>query len=174
MSIARGGRRRLLVGWLVGASLLGACAGPDEELAEEPSAEPEVTAQNQDLRELDTSSVSVKLEQQGNAFAAAQGVHISVTLTNTGRQAVKMLRWNTPEGGMFLWARLPAGMDAIALLPKAVERGVAFVPGAPFYADTPDPSALRLSFVTATPQQIATGIAALAATIRENLPTPSC
>jgi 2-aminoadipate transaminase len=84
------------------------------------------------------------------------------------------VRWNTPEGGMFLWARLPAGMDAIALLPKAVERGVAFVPGAPFYADTPDPSALRLSFVTATPQQIATGIAALAATIRENLPTPSC
>ena len=49
------------------------------------------------------------------------------------------VRWNTPEGGMFLWARLPAGMDAIALLPKAVERGVAFVPGAPFYADTPDP-----------------------------------
>ena len=84
------------------------------------------------------------------------------------------VRWNTPEGGMFLWARLPAGMDAIALLPKAVERGVAFVPGAPFYADTPDPSALRLSFVTATPQQIATGIADLAATIRENLPTPAC
>jgi len=80
------------------------------------------------------------------------------------------VRWNTPEGGMFLWARLPAGMDAIALLPKAVERGVAFVPGAPFYADTPDPRTLRLSFVTATPQQIATGIAALAATIRENLP----
>jgi len=80
------------------------------------------------------------------------------------------VRWNTPEGGMFLWARLPAGMDAIALLPRAVERGVAFVPGAPFYADTPDPATLRLSFVTATPQQIATGIAALAATIRENLP----
>lgn len=80
------------------------------------------------------------------------------------------VRWNTPEGGMFLWARLPAGVDAIALLPKAVQRGVAFVPGAPFYADTPDPRTLRLSFVTATPQQIATGIAALAATIRENLP----
>lgn len=76
------------------------------------------------------------------------------------------LTWNAPEGGMFLWARLPAGMDAVALLPQAVERGVAFVPGAPFYADAGDPRTLRLSFVTASAEQIATGIAALAATIR--------
>jgi 2-aminoadipate transaminase len=84
------------------------------------------------------------------------------------------LRWNTPEGGMFLWAKLPAGMDAITLLPKAVARGVAFVPGTPFYADAPDPRTLRLSFVTATPQQIEAGIARLAAAIRENLPPSSC
>ena len=74
--------------------------------------------------------------------------------------------WNTPDGGMFLWARLPAGMDAVALLPHAVERGVAFVPGAAFYADGGDPRTLRLSFVTATPEQIARGVAALAAAIR--------
>lgn len=79
------------------------------------------------------------------------------------------LEWNAPDGGMFLWARLPAGLDAISLLPKAVERGVAFVPGAPFYAADPDPRALRLSFVTASAEQIDTGIAALAATIREAL-----
>lgn len=77
--------------------------------------------------------------------------------------------WNTPVGGMFLWARLPAGMDAIALLPKAVDQGVAFVPGAAFYADGADPRTLRLSFVTASEQQIATGVAALAAVIREQL-----
>ena len=35
---------------------------------------------------------------------------------------------------MFLWLELPEGVDAMALLPQAVERGVAFVPGAPFYA----------------------------------------
>lgn len=74
--------------------------------------------------------------------------------------------WNSPDGGMFLWARLPAGMDAAQLLPQAVERGVAFVPGAPFYAGTPDPRTLRLSFVTATPAQIDQGVAALAAAIR--------
>ncbi len=78
------------------------------------------------------------------------------------------LRWNTPEGGMFLWARLPDGMDAVQLLPKAVDKGVAFVPGAPFYAGDADVRTLRLSFVTATPEQIDTGIAALAAAIREN------
>jgi len=77
------------------------------------------------------------------------------------------VRWNRPAGGMFLWARLPAGLRALDLLPRAVERGVAFVPGAPFYAGAPDHRTLRLSFVTASPDQIATGIAALAATIRE-------
>ena len=76
------------------------------------------------------------------------------------------VQWNTPAGGMFLWARLPQGMNAIDLLPKAVDRGVAFVPGAPFYAGQPDTRCLRLSFVTASVEQIDTGIAALAAAIR--------
>jgi 2-aminoadipate transaminase len=79
------------------------------------------------------------------------------------------VQWNTPDGGMFLWARLPQGLSAVELLPKAVEQGVAFVPGAPFYAQEPDPRTLRLSFVTATHEQIDTGVAALARTIREQL-----
>jgi len=79
------------------------------------------------------------------------------------------VEWNSPDGGMFLWARLPQGASAIDLLPKAVEKGVAFVPGAPFYAAHPDPRTLRLSFVTASVQQIDTGIAALAAAVREQL-----
>ncbi|MDB5872279.1 MAG: aminotransferase, class [Ramlibacter sp.] len=79
------------------------------------------------------------------------------------------VQWNTPDGGMFLWARLPQGLNAIDLLPKAVDKGVAFVPGAPFYAGQPDPRCLRLSFVTASVEQIDTGIAALAAAIREQL-----
>ncbi|GAA4417439.1 PLP-dependent aminotransferase family protein [Acidovorax lacteus] len=77
------------------------------------------------------------------------------------------VQWNRPDGGMFLWVRLPAGMSAIDLLPKAVERNVAFVPGAAFYASDADPRTLRLSFVTSTQEQIAAGIAALAAAIRD-------
>ena len=68
-----------------------------------------------------------------------------------------------------MWLRLPEGLDATELLPVAVARGVAFVPGAPFYADRADPRTLRLSFVTATTTQIDQGIAALAAVLREAL-----
>ena len=56
---------------------------------------------------------------------------------------------------------------ATLLLPRAVDKGVAFVPGAPFYAGQPDARCLRLSFVTSTVAQIDAGIAALAAAIRE-------
>jgi 2-aminoadipate transaminase len=77
------------------------------------------------------------------------------------------VEFNRPAGGMFLWLRLPAGMDAVALLPKAVERSVAFVPGLPFYAGEGDPRTLRLSFVTSSEEQIDQAIAALAATVRE-------
>jgi 2-aminoadipate transaminase len=77
------------------------------------------------------------------------------------------VEFNKPRGGMFIWLRLPPGMDAVALLPRAVEHGTAFVPGLPFYAGEGDARTLRLSFVTPSEQEIATAIAALAAAIRE-------
>ena len=79
------------------------------------------------------------------------------------------LSWNRPVGGMFLWVQLPQGLKAIPLLDKAVEKGVAFVPGSAFYAGAANESTLRLSFVTATVDQINTGMAALATAIRESL-----
>ena len=75
-----------------------------------------------------------------------------------------------PVGGMFLWVKLPAGMDAQALLAKAVERNMAFVPGAPFYAGDAQNNTLRLSYVTVSAEQINIGIAALADAIRSNTP----
>ncbi len=86
------------------------------------------------------------------------------------REMPEGVSWNTPDGGMFLWARLPAGMNAVELLPKAVDKNVAFVPGAAFYAGQADERTLRLSFVTASVDQINTGVAALAAAIRESQP----
>ena len=79
------------------------------------------------------------------------------------------VRWNRPAGGMFLWARLPEGMSAIDLLPQAVARGVAFVPGAPFFAGEAQAHTLRLSFVTASASQIETGIGALGEVVRAAL-----
>lgn len=75
--------------------------------------------------------------------------------------------WNTPHGGMFLWLRLPKELDSAVLLPKALKNGVAYVPGSAFYAGAPEANTLRLSFVTATTEQIDKGIALLAQTIVE-------
>ena len=72
------------------------------------------------------------------------------------------LTWNSPAGGMFLWARLPQGMKAVDLLPFAVDHGVAFVPGAPFYAGEGDDRSMRLSFVTPSVEEIHRGVTALA------------
>jgi 2-aminoadipate transaminase len=85
--------------------------------------------------------------------------------------------WLEPQGGMFFWIRLPEGLDAMALLPLAVEAGIAFVPGAAFYAHAPDPRSLRLSFVTLDPERIAEGVAILGRVLHAALaqveePTP--
>ena len=79
------------------------------------------------------------------------------------------VKWTRPVGGMFLWVTLPEGMVAQTLLAAAVERHVAFVPGAPFYAEHADPRTLRLSYVTASSEEINTAIAALADAIRATL-----
>jgi 2-aminoadipate transaminase len=75
------------------------------------------------------------------------------------------LLWNRPAGGMFLWTRLPAGLNATDLLPLAVAQGVAFVPGSAFYAENPDPRSMRLSFVTPSVPEIERGVLALAKAI---------
>jgi 2-aminoadipate transaminase len=80
------------------------------------------------------------------------------------------VQWNTPEGGMFLWVKLPQGMNAVDMLPKAVERNVAYVPGAAFYSGSPQHNTLRLSFVTASVEQINEGIAALAQVLGDHMP----
>lgn len=77
--------------------------------------------------------------------------------------------WTRPVGGMFVWVRLPEGLNAQALLPAAVDAGMAFVPGAPFFAGEPDPRTLRLSFVTSTPEQIDRGMAMLSGVVRAAL-----
>jgi DNA-binding transcriptional MocR family regulator len=70
--------------------------------------------------------------------------------------------WTDPDGGMFTWVRLPGAVDTATLLPAALQRDVAFVPGAPFYAGRPDPATLRLSFTTHTPDEITEGMSRLA------------
>ncbi|PAZ12019.1 transcriptional regulator [Streptomyces sp. SA15] len=74
--------------------------------------------------------------------------------------------WTRPEGGMFLWARLPSSYDTTELLEKVVRHDVAYVPGAPFYAGEADRSTLRLCFVTQTPGEIGEGLRRLGEGLR--------
>ena len=78
-------------------------------------------------------------------------------------------RWNVPVGGMFFWVELPEGIDATALLPKAVDLGMAYVPGAAFFAERPRANTLRLSFVTVAPAQIERGVALLGQALAQAL-----
>ena len=110
------------------------------------------------------------LERHVPTIRALYKGQCAAMLATLKREMPAGVEWNSPVGGMFLWVRLPEGMDAVALLPRAVDKGVAFVPGAPFFAGNAEARSLRLSFVTASVAEIGTGIAALAACIRENLP----
>jgi 2-aminoadipate transaminase len=71
-----------------------------------------------------------------------------------------------PRGGMFVWVRLTGahggGADGVLLAQRAIEHGVAFVPGAPFYAANPDRATLRLSFATVDEERIREGVSRLA------------
>ena len=73
------------------------------------------------------------------------------------------LSFVAPQGGLFVWARLTAaGADGRDFAQRAIERGVAFVPGVPFYARDPDVASLRLSFATADEARIREGVMRLA------------
>jgi len=72
------------------------------------------------------------------------------------------LSFHAPQGGLFVWAKLTGKTgfttDGNLLAKRAIEKGVAFVPGAPFFADNPDNATIRLSFATADESKIAEGI----------------
>lgn len=63
-----------------------------------------------------------------------------------------------PRGGMFFWVNMPPQVNTTALLAEAVDKGVAFVPGAPFYVRKPEQNTLRLNFTNADPEKIETGM----------------
>ncbi len=98
--------------------------------------------------------------------AAAYGVRRDAMLAGLADALPAGSVWTRPEGGMFLWARLPEGYDTTALLPEVVRHDVAYVPGAPFYAGDPDRATLRLCYVTQTPAEIAEGLRRLGQALR--------
>lgn len=92
-----------------------------------------------------------------------------VMLSALARHFPPEVTWNRPKGGMFIWVVLPENINSHTLLEKAVADKVAFVPGAPFYAEEPRFNTLRLSFVTVPPAQIEAGVKRLGALIRQEI-----
>jgi len=77
--------------------------------------------------------------------------------------------WNKPNGGFFVWMTLPPGIDAKAMLPRAVTARVAYVPGTAFFADGYGSGAIRLSFCYPTPERIREGVRRLAGVLEQEL-----
>jgi 2-aminoadipate transaminase len=104
-------------------------------------------------------TIRARYRAQRDAMAAALAAHLP-----------DGCRWTLPRGGMFFWVQLPDGIDTLALLPKAVARGVAFVPGSAFEADADAArrNTLRLSFVTASEADIERGVQLLADALRSS------
>ncbi len=77
--------------------------------------------------------------------------------------------WTFPDGGLFLWVKLPEHMDTAELFPKAVERKVAYVVGSAFHFDRSGKNTMRLNFSYPTEEQIEEGIKRLADLIKDEL-----
>ncbi len=77
--------------------------------------------------------------------------------------------WTVPAGGFYVWLTLPEGIDAKAMLPRAVTARVAYVPGTAFYADGFGSRCMRLSYCHPTPERIVEGVRRLAAVIGAEL-----
>lgn len=79
--------------------------------------------------------------------------------------------WNVPDGGFYVWVKLPKGLDAKSMLPRAVTARVAYVPGTAFYYDGTGADHIRLSFCYPTPERIREGVRRLAGVIDAELET---
>jgi 2-aminoadipate transaminase len=92
-----------------------------------------------------------------------------VMLAAMARHFPPGVSWTRPQGGLFLWVTLPPSLSADELLEEALRHRVAFVPGAPFYAEENGSHALRLNFSYAQPEQIETGIQRLGEVLAQAL-----
>ena len=108
------------------------------------------------------------LDRLGGALAAVRKTYAeraNVMAASLRRELGDAIAFNQPQGGMFFWAKLTGFRGQISSAPdfakRAIDKGVAFVPGAPFYAHDSDLSTLRLSFATVGLEKIEEGIGRL-------------
>lgn len=97
----------------------------------------------------------------------------SAMQTALARHMPMGVTWSKPQGGMFVWLKVPEGLDGAHLLEAALaEERVAFVPGAPFFAVEPQANTLRLSYSLLSPEGIDEGVRRLARVVEARLAHP--
>ena len=104
-------------------------------------------------------------DQHVTKLRGIYGERCQVMLDSLAKYFPAGVRWTKPEGGMFLWVELPPQVNTAELLPAAIDAKVAFVPGAPFFANERPQNFLRLNFSNQTPERIELGIKTLAEVI---------
>jgi len=112
------------------------------------------------------------LDRHVTRIAAEYRRRRDLLLAALRRRMPEGVTWTEPQGGFSLLVTLPDGLDAEALLPRALERGVAFTPGAPFFVDGTGARTLRLSFSAVPPARIDEGARRLAETIKSERRQP--
>jgi DNA-binding transcriptional MocR family regulator len=148
----------LRVGWLI---------APAELLAKATMCKQFSDAHTSNLTQA-TAAEYLTLNRLDAALAVVRATYAqrAQVMADSLRQCLgNAIAFNQPKGGMFLWASLTgadgAERDAGSFAKRAIDKLVAFVPGAPFFAHDPDLSTLRLSFATADASKIQEGIGRL-------------
>ncbi len=112
---------------------------------------------------------SGRLQAHRERVLQAGAERLAATLDGIRRFLPAGTRWTEPEGGMNIWVRLPAPLDAGELALRARKEGVAFLPGRYFAVARPEPGALRLSFAGLPPDKIREGLAVLGRIVTSEL-----
>jgi 2-aminoadipate transaminase len=109
------------------------------------------------------------LDEHVNVIRATYRERRDVMLEMMSEMFPSGVHWTHPKGGMFLWGVLPEQLDAAEVLKTAIERKVAFVPGAAFHPNGGGDNTMRLNFSYSSPDSIREGITRLGTTLKEIL-----
>lgn len=109
------------------------------------------------------------LPGQVQKICSLYGKKLDAMLRALSEHMPKGVEWSKPEGGLFLWVKLPKRMSANDLFAKAIENKVAYVVGSAFHCDGKGQNTMRLNFSFSSEQQIDEGIKRLAKMIAQNM-----
>ena len=148
----------LRVGWMIAPAALLANATMCKQFSDAHTSNltQAIAAHYLSLNRLDAALAVVRETYAKRAEVMAESLR---------RELGDAISFNQPQGGMFFWAKLTGARgqtsNAAEFAKRAIDKGVAFVPGAPFFAHDPDLATLRLSFATAGVEKIEEGIGRL-------------